>query len=333
MNRLKIGNVDIPSNIILAPMAGITDATFRGICASMGCELTYTEMVSAKGMSYNNKNTAPLIEIHPDEKFKSIQLFGSEPDILAAMAKKLNDSPFDIIDINMGCPATKIVKNGDGSALMKEPDKIGRIVEAVSKASSKPVTIKIRKGFDEQTKNAVEVAKIAESAGAAAIAVHGRLRTQFYSGVADWDIIRDVKQSVKIPVIGNGDVTDLGSYLKIIDHTNCDGVMIGRAAQGNPWVFRETSEFLRTGIRPEPVTIDERFETALLHTSDIIAAKGEYIGVREMRKHLCWYVKGLKGNAEVRKEMVKLSTLDEVKQLIDGYREYFSKGPSAQGEQ
>ena len=325
MSKLKIGNVEIPSNVILAPMAGITDATFRGICGSMGCELTYTEMVSAKGMSYNNKNTAPLLEIHPSERFRSIQLFGSEPDILAAMAKKLDESPFDIIDINMGCPATKIVKNGDGSALMKDPDKIGRIVEAVSKASKKPITVKIRKGFDELNKNAVEVAKIAETAGASAIAVHGRFRTQFYSGNADWDIIRDVKEAVKIPVIGNGDVVDLDAYLAIIAHTNCDGVMIGRAAQGNPWIFRDISEFLGTGQRHEPVTIDERFETALLHTTEIIKAKGEYIGVREMRKHLCWYVKGLKGNAEVRKEMVKLSSLDEVKALLSGYREYLEQ--------
>jgi len=325
MSKLKIGNVEIPSNVILAPMAGITDATFRGICGSMGCELTYTEMVSAKGMSYNNKNTAPLLEIHPSERFRSIQLFGSEPDILAAMAKKLDESPFDIIDINMGCPATKIVKNGDGSALMKDPDKIGRIVEAVSKASKKPITVKIRKGFDELNKNAVEVAKIAETAGASAIAVHGRFRTQFYSGNADWDIIRDVKEAVKIPVIGNGDVVDLDAYLAIIAHTNCDGVMIGRAAQGNPWIFRDISEFLRTGKRHEPATIDERFETALLHTTEIIKAKGEYIGVREMRKHLCWYVKGLKGNAEVRKEMVKLSSLDEVKALLSGYREYLEQ--------
>jgi len=325
MNKLKIGDVEIPSNVILAPMAGITDATFRGICASMGCELTYTEMVSAKGMSYNNKNTAPLLEIHPSEHFRSIQLFGSEPDILAAMAKKLDDSPFDIIDINMGCPATKIVKNGDGSALMKDPDKIGRIVETVSKASKKPLTIKIRKGFDELNKNAVEVAKIAENAGAAAIAVHGRFRTQFYSGTADWDIIRDVKEAVKIPVIGNGDVVDLDSYLAILKHTNCDGVMIGRAAQGNPWIFKEISEFLKTGKRREPVTIAERFETALLHTTEIIKSKGEYIGVREMRKHLCWYVKGLKGNAEVRKEMVKLSSLDEVKTLMAGYLKYLEQ--------
>ena len=325
MSRLKIGSVEIPSNVILAPMAGITDATFRGICASMGCELTYTEMVSAKGMSYNNKNTAPLLEIHPYEKFRSIQLFGSEPDILAAMAKKLDGSPFDIIDINMGCPATKIVKNGDGSALMKDPDKIGRIVEAVSKASKKPLTIKIRKGFDELNKNAVEVAKIAESAGVCAIAVHGRFRTQFYSGTADWDIIREVKEAVKIPVIGNGDVVDLDSYLAILKHTNCDGVMIGRAAQGNPWIFKEISEFLKTGKKPQSVTITERFKTALLHTTEIIRAKGEYIGVREMRKHLCWYVKGLKGNAEVRKEMVKLSSLDEVKALMAGYREYLER--------
>ena len=325
MSKWTIGNVEIANNVILAPMAGITDATFRGICASMGCELTYTEMVSAKGMSYNNKNTAPLLEIHPNEKCRTVQLFGSEPNILADMAKRLNEYPFDIIDINMGCPAAKIVRNGDGSALMKEPDKIGRIVEAVSKASKKPVTVKIRKGFDEQNQNALEVAKIVENAGADAICVHGRLRSQFYSGFADWDIIKAVKQAVKIPVIGNGDVTDLESYQKIREHTGCDAVMIGRAAQGNPWIFREISEFIKTGKKPEPPTIDERFTIALLHTSEIIKAKGEYIGVREMRKHLGWYVKGLPGAVEIRKEIVKLMTHDDVLALLDKYREILNR--------
>lgn len=321
-HTLTIGDVKLSCNAILAPMAGITDATFRGICAREGSELTYTEMVSAKGMSYNSKNTAPLLLIHPSEKYRTVQLFGSEPPFLAAMAKKLDDYPFDIIDINMGCPATKIVRNGEGSALMKDPSLIGHIVEAVVKASSKPVSVKIRKGYDEQSQNAVEVAKVIENAGASAICIHGRLRSQFYSGVADWDIIKVVKESVKIPVIGNGDVTDLDSYLKIQAHTGCDAVMIGRAAQGNPWIFREIKKFLETGEKIAPPSVSERMDTALFHTTEIIKAKGEYIGVREMRKHLGWYVKGFPGATEMRKEIVKLQTFDDVVRMVDGYLTY-----------
>jgi len=321
---LKIGTVLLPNNVILAPMAGITDVTYRGICASMGAGLTYTEMVSAKGMSYNNKNTASLLEIHPNEGFKTIQLFGSEPDIMAAMANRLNASNFDIIDINMGCPATKIVKNGEGSALMKDPAKIGRIVEAVTKASDKPVSVKIRRGFDANSENAVEVAKIAESAGACAIAVHGRFRSQFYEGRADWDIIKAVKNAVKIPVIGNGDVSDLKSYQAIVAYTGCDGVMIGRAAMGNPWVFKEISGFLKSGIRPMPPSSSERIDMALFHSAEIVKAKGEYTGIREMRKHLGWYVKGMPGASELRKAIVKLETYENVESMFSSYQAFLS---------
>jgi len=327
---LKIGSLTLPNNVILAPMAGVTDVTFRGLCSAFGVGLTYTEMVSAKGMNYNSKNTAALTNIHPNEKFKAIQLFGNDADILAAMAERLNESAFDIVDINMGCPAAKIVKNGDGSALMKEPLKIAKIVAAVAKASKKPVTVKIRKGFDETCPNAVEVAKIAESSGASAVTVHGRFRSQFYSGSADWDAIRAVKQALKIPVIGNGDVTGLASYRAIISHTGCDGVMIGRAAMGNPWIFSEITAFLESGKAILPPTLKERIATALDHTTEIVKYKGEYIGIREMRKHLGWYVKGLPSATELRKEIVKLETKDDVEKMFALYQIFLSEQEAKQ---
>ena len=322
---LKIGNVELPGNIILAPMAGVTDVTFRGICATFGCTLTYTEMVSAKGMSYNNKNTEALLEIHPNEKFKTVQLFGNDEHILAAMAERLNSSDFDIIDINMGCPAAKIVRNGDGSALMKDTAKIGRIVEAVAEASEKPVTVKLRKGFDELSPNFIEAAKTAESAGASAVCLHARFRSQFYSGKADWDAIKALKKAVSIPVIGNGDVTDPASYREILAHTGCDGVMIGRGAMGNPWVFRAINAFISQGTEPPAPTMDERLNTALFHTAEIIKVKGEYIGIREMRKHLGWYVKGLPGATELRSEIVKLRSLKDAEVMFGRYREFLDR--------
>ena len=309
----------------MAPMAGVTDEFFRTLVHEHGAGLTVSEMVSAKSIVFNNKNALRLLNSPPHIRPWSIQFFGREPDTIAEAIKRLDHIPYDIVDINMGCPMPKIVKNGEGSALMLEPKLIGEIITAAVKASHRPVTIKIRKGYTNKTANAPEIAKIAQESGASLIAVHGRTRDQLYMGEADWSVIKAVKEAVNIPVIGNGDVVDLDSYLAILAHTNCDGVMIGRAAQGNPWIFKEISEFLKTGTKPNPVTIEERFKTSLLHTTEIIKAKGEYIGVREMRKHLCWYVKGLKGNAEVRKEMVKLSSLDEVKALIDGYMEYLER--------
>ena len=321
---VKIGQVEIESNAFLAPMAGVTDMTFRGICALFGCGLTYTEMISAKGLSYNNKNTAALLEIHPHEKVKAIQIFGSDEDVLAETARRLNDYPVDIIDINMGCPAKKIVGNGDGSALMKDPEKIGRIVNKVSKASSKPVTVKIRKGVDENNANAVEVARIAEANGAAAICVHGRFASQYYSGTADWDIIKQVKQAVKIPVIGNGDVVSVESYKAMLDYTGCDALMIGRAAQGNPWIFGQISHYIKTGEIKPPPTYDEKIEMALFHGRQIARNKGEYIGMREMRKHLGWYVKGMDGASELRKTINNLATYDDMVDMFKKYMDFLN---------
>ena len=234
---MKIGNVVLENNVFLAPMAGVTDLPFRILCKEMGCGLVYSEMVSAKGILYDNKNTTELLEVDPKERPVAVQLFGSDPEILGAMAKKIEDYPIDIIDVNMGCPAPKIVKNGEGSCLMKTPELVGKIVRSLVESQKKPVTIKFRKGFDEEHINAVEIAKIAEANGASAVAVHGRTREQYYSGKADWDIIRQVKEAVKIPVIGNGDVTSAESADAIMRETGCDGVMIGRGAQGNPWIF------------------------------------------------------------------------------------------------
>ena len=322
---LRIGQVEIESNVFLAPMAGVTDMTFRGICALFGCGLTYTEMISAKGLSYNNKNTAALLEIHPNENIKAIQIFGSDENVLEDMAKRLNDYPVDIIDINMGCPAKKIVGNGDGSALMKNPEKIGRIVEKVSRASAKPVTVKIRKGIDENNANAVEVARIAQENGAAAVCVHGRFASQYYSGTADWDIIKQVKQAVKIPVIGNGDVVSVGSYQAMLDYTGCDAVMIGRFAQGNPWIFGQISHYIKTGEKKRGPTYGEKIEMALFHGRQIIRNKGEYIGMREMRKHLGWYVKGMDGASELRKIINNLATYDEMVDMFGKYRKFMDK--------
>ena len=323
---VKIGQVEIKNNIFLAPMAGVSDMTFRGICALFGCGLTYTEMVSAKGLSYNNKNTAALLEIHPNEQTKAIQIFGSDEFVMAETAEKLSEYPVDIIDINMGCPAKKIVGNGDGSALMKDPEKIGRIVEKVSRATSKPVTVKIRKGVDESSTNAVEVARIAEANGAAAVCVHGRFASQYYSGTADWDIIREVKQVLKIPVIGNGDVVSVESYQAMLDYTGCDAVMIGRAAQGNPWIFSQIVHYIKTGEKKDGPTYDEKIDMALFHGRQLIRNKGEYIGMREMRKHLGWYVKGMDGASELRKTINTLATYDEMVHMFKQYMDFVNTG-------
>ena len=262
---LKIGNVTLKGNIILAPMAGVTDLPFRLLCAEYGSSLQCMEMVSAKAIFYNNKNTEALMEIHPDEVPVSLQLFGSEPDLMADMARKIEDKPFAILDINMGCPVPKVVNNGEGSALMKDPVKAGKIIEAISKAIDRPVTVKIRKGFDDEHVNAVELAHVAEESGASAITVHGRTREQYYSGSADWDIIAAVKDAVNIPVIGNGDVTDGESAAELIRKTGCDGVAIGRATRGNPFIFREIREYLMTGVSCARPSKQEMLDTILRH--------------------------------------------------------------------
>lgn len=316
---MYIGNVKLDNNVFLAPMAGVTDMPFRVLCREMGCGLVYSEMVSAKGIMYNNENTNKLLFVSDKERPAAVQLFGSDPDIMGNMAKKIEDADIDILDINMGCPAPKIVKNGEGSALMKNPALIGDIVFAVSHSQKKPVTIKIRKGFDENSVNAVEIAKEAEKNGAAAIAVHGRTREQYYSGKADWDIIKQVKNAVNIPVIGNGDITDPVSAKAMIDYTGCDAVMIGRAAQGNPWIFRQITAYLETGELIGEPTAEEKRETARRHAQMLTAYKGEYIGVREMRRHLTYYTKGIKDAAQVRRIVNSAVSLDEILNMIDTY--------------
>lgn len=313
---MNIGNVKLDNPYILAPMAGVTDLPFRLLCKEQGAGLLCMEMISAKALIYGNRNTKQLLEIHPEEYPVSLQLFGSDPEIMSEAAKRIEDRPFQILDINMGCPVPKVVKNGEGSALMNDPGLVRRIVEKVSRAIQKPVTVKIRKGFDDQHVNAVEIARIAEDAGASAVAVHGRTREQYYSGKADWDIIRQVKEAVSIPVIGNGDVVSGASALAMMEETGCDGVMIGRGAQGNPWIFSDLLEYERTGkLRLRPGA-DEIREMMLRHARLQIRYKGEYLGIREMRKHVSWYTKGLPGSARLREAINQVESYEELEQLL-----------------
>lgn len=314
---MKIGTVTLDNNIILAPMAGVTDLPFRLLCKEQGVGMTCTEMVSAKAISFHNKNTEALLETAQQERPVSLQLFGSDPDIISEMAAYIEERPFDILDINMGCPVPKVAGNGEGSALMRNPKLVAEIVKKTVRATKKPVTVKIRKGFTQQEVNAAEIAKIAEASGAAAVAVHGRTREQYYSGQADWDIIRQVKEAVRIPVIGNGDIDSAQKAKQMLEETGCDAVMVGRAVRGNPWLFREIRSYLEDGTIPERPSKDEVRAMMLRHARMQIEYKGAYIGIREMRKHISWYTAGYPGSAKLRGEINLVDSYEELERLLE----------------
>ncbi|MGE4284743.1 MAG: tRNA dihydrouridine synthase DusB [Clostridia bacterium] len=313
---MQIGDIKLQNNVFLAPMAGITDLPFRLLCKEQGCGLVYTEMVSAKGLYYQDKKTEVLLQIDDREKPVAVQIFGSDPEIMARIANDAAATGATIIDINMGCPTPKITKNGEGCALMKNPQLVGQIIKAVSNVVSLPVTVKIRKGWDEETVNAVEIAVIAEENGAKAVTVHGRTREQFYSGKADWDIIKRVKESVNIPVIGNGDISGPEDAKRMLMHTGCDGVMIGRGAQGNPWIFRRIIHYLDTGELLSEPTPEEKVEKAIENVQLLVKYKGEHIGMREARKHVAWYIKGLKNSAKIREAVNRINSFTEMECLL-----------------
>lgn len=315
IRKLMIGDVELPNNLILAPMAGVTDLPFRLLCREQGAGLLCMEMVSAKAIYYRNRNTEALLSIDEREPPVSLQLFGSDADIISEMAGQIEDRPFSILDINMGCPVPKVAGNGGGSALMKDPALVEAIVTKTVRAVRKPVTVKIRKGFDGEHVNAVEIAKIAEAGGASAVAVHGRTREQYYHGKADWDIIRQVKEAVRIPVIGNGDVVSPESAKAMFDETGCDGIMIGRGAQGNPWIFRQILHWMETGEKIRP-SAEEVREMILRHARLLVEHKGVYTGIREMRKHVAWYTAGYPGSARLRARVNEVTELCELEDLI-----------------
>lgn len=318
MQTLQIGNVVLKNNLILGPMAGVTDLPFRLLCAEQGAGLLCMEMVSAKAILYNNKNTKAMLAIDEREHPVSLQLFGSDPQIMGDISKRLEDEgvPFDILDINMGCPVPKVVNNGEGSALMKDPLLAGQIIEAMAKATSRPVTVKIRKGFDDAHVNAPELAHIAQESGAAAVAVHGRTREQYYSGKADWSVIRKVKETVTIPVIGNGDILSAADAIRMREETGCDGFMIARGAQGNPWIFKQILHEWETGEPLEKPSPEEMIEMMLRHARMQIEFKGEYVGIREMRKHAAWYTSGYHGASHLRRALSEVESYEQLEELV-----------------
>ncbi len=316
-----IGNVEIKNNVVLAPMAGVTDLPFRLLCKEMGCGLLYTEMVSAKAIMYNNKNTEALLKVTPQENPIAVQLFGSEPVVMSEIAKRIEERPFDIIDVNMGCPVPKVVNNGEGSALLKNPKLVGEIVEAMAKAVKKPVTVKIRAGFDETSINAPQIAHVIQESGGAAVAVHARTRQQYYSGHADWDVISRVKEAVSIPVIGNGDILCGEDAVKMFEQTKCDAVMIGRGAQGNPWIFKQINDYMTNGTEFTKPSANEVCDMIMRHAGMLIEAKGEYTGIREMRKHFAWYTAGMKHAAVLRNEVNHVEHIEQLEELVNKMRD------------
>ena len=314
--KWKIGDVEIDNPFALAPMAGVTDLPFRKLCKEQGAGLICMEMVSAKAISFHNKNTEALMEIDKCENPVSMQLFGSEPELMARVAAEVEERPFEILDINMGCPVPKVVNNGEGSALLKNPELIVKIVKSVSSAIKKPLTVKVRIGFENEPVDIVDIAKRVEDAGAAAIAVHGRTRQQYYSGTADWDAIRRVKEAVSIPVIGNGDVDSPEKAEALIKETGCDGVMIGRAVRGNPWLFRELNHYFETGEKLPRPSVEEVREMILRHARMQTDLKGEFTGIREMRKHVAWYTAGMRHSAALRRETNLVSSYEELEKLL-----------------
>ena len=314
---MKIGNIEIENCLALGPMAGVTDLPFRLLCKEMGCNMLYTEMVSAKAILYKNKNTKELLNIDKNEHPVGVQLFGSDPDIMAQIAAQVEEGECDFIDINMGCPVPKIVNNGEGSALLKQPKLVEEILTKMVKAVNKPVTVKIRKGFENGTVYAVEIAKIAESCGVSAIAVHGRTREQYYSGKADWDVIKDVKKAVKISVIGNGDIFSAEDAKAMKEYTGCDGLMVARGARGNPWIFREIKEYLENGNVIDKPTINDIREMIIRHAKMLVNYKGEYTGIREMRKHIAWYTAGLPHSAELRRMCNQIETMENLVETVN----------------
>ena len=315
LNDFKIGNINIEGGLCLGPMAGVSDLPFRRLCKEMGASLLVTEMVSAKAIYFKNKNTEPLMKIDKDEHPVALQLFGSDPDIIALIAAQIENRDFDIFDFNMGCPVPKIVNNGEGSALMKNPKLVEEILSKLVKSVKKPVTLKIRKGFNEDNINAVEIAKIAEASGVSAIAVHARTREQYYSGKADWSIIKAVKSAVNIPVIGNGDVTDGKSAEEMYEYTGCDGIMIARAARGNPWIFREIRDYFCSKTVEKPAK-DEVIDMILKHCRLQMEYDDEIMAVRKMRKHVAWYTHGMKGSSTLRDRVNHIESYNELEHLL-----------------